>query len=212
MEKFLAPNGEYILVPDSRVTTFGLTKQQNELVENSLPSKGCVLYDTDVPTDLVAISASSLIINASALDSNGRELIFDCYTELGESIDETVFWLGYPKPPQPLRARFKCYESFEEIASNMKYLLLSAYKKSRNARDFSKKMANCLIILSSIRSNPGIKTQELSEKLEVSTRTIQRYISTLQVAGEWIEYDPVKKGWTLSHGISILFGDHLKDE
>lgn len=106
--------------------------------------------------------------------------------------------------------------ALKEFIAKRKNRLYSSYIMGiiyiRNAVSFSKKIANCLIILSSIRSKPGIKTQELSEKLEISTRTVQRYISTLQVAGEWIEYDPVKKGWTLSHGISILFGDHLKDE
>ena len=66
------------------------------------------------------------------------------------------------------------------------------------------------MILSLIRSHPGIKTQELVDKLEMPTRTIQRYISALQAAGEWIEYDTYKRGWQIQYGISILFGDHLK--
>ena len=66
------------------------------------------------------------------------------------------------------------------------------------------------MILSLIRSHPGIKTQELVDKLEMPTRTIQRYISALQAAGEWIEYDTHTRGWQLQYGISILFGDHLK--
>ena len=42
-------------------------------------------------------------------------------------------------------------------------------------------------------------------------RTVQRHIATLQAAGEWIEYDTKKRGWQLQYGVSILFGDHLKD-
>ena len=38
MKTFLAPNGEYITIPDGRVTTFGLSKEQNELVKNALPT------------------------------------------------------------------------------------------------------------------------------------------------------------------------------
>lgn len=68
------------------------------------------------------------------------------------------------------------------------------------------------MILSIIRLQPGIRTQELADKLEVSVRTVQRHISTLQAAGEWIEYDTAKRGWRLQFGISVLFGDHLKDE
>lgn len=118
--------------------------------------------------------------------------------------------LVIPSPPRHLRAKFKCYENFEELATNLQYHLLSAHSKSKKAKDFSKKMADCLMILSLIRSHPGIKTQDLVDKLEIPTRTIQRYISTLQAAGEWIEYDTHKRGWQLQYGISILFGDHLK--
>ena len=61
MRTFLAPNGEYITVPDGRVTTFGLSKEQNTVVENSLPAKGYELLDSDVPTDLIAVSAAAII-------------------------------------------------------------------------------------------------------------------------------------------------------
>ena len=98
MKTFLAPNGEYITIPDGRVTTFGLSKEQNELVKNALPAKGYELLDTDAPTDLIAISAAALIINAAALDSDSKEMIIDYYTEIGGCTDETVFWLGYPCP------------------------------------------------------------------------------------------------------------------
>ena len=77
MKTFLAPNGEYITIPDGRVTTFGLSKEQNELVKNALPAKGYELLDTDAPTDLIAISAAALIINAAALDSDSKEMIID---------------------------------------------------------------------------------------------------------------------------------------
>ena len=66
------------------------------------------------------------------------------------------------------------------------------------------------MILSLIRSHPGIKTQELVDKFEMPTRTIQRYIFALQAPGEWIEYDTHKRGWQLQYSISILFGFHLK--
>ena len=39
MKKVFAPNGNYIIVPDDRVMTFGLTKMQNESVGKVLPIK-----------------------------------------------------------------------------------------------------------------------------------------------------------------------------
>ena len=44
-----------------------------------------------------------------------------------------------------------------------------------------------------IRSRSSMRTQELVGELELSPRTIQRYISTLQAAGEWIAYDHKKR-------------------
>ena len=205
MKTFLAPNGEYIAVPDGRVITFGLSEEQNNLVKNALPTQGYELLDTDAPTDLIAISASALIIIADALDTDSRDIISDYYTEIGGCTDETVFWLGYTKPPNHLQTKFKCYESFDELATNLKYHLLSAHSKSKKAKNFSKQLMECLLIMKLIRSRPGIRTQELVEELELSTRTVQRYISTLQAAGEWIAYDHTKKGWYLQDGMSPLF-------
>lgn len=205
MKTFLAPNGEYITVPDGRVTSFGLSDEQNKVVKNALPVKGYELLDTDASSDLIAISAAALIINAAALDTDSREMVFDYYTEVGDCTDETVFWIGSPKPPNHLRAKFKCYENFDKLAVNLKYHLLSAYSKSKKARDFSKQLMECLLIMKLIRSRPGIRTQEIVDELELSTRTVQRYISTLQAAGEWIAYDHTKKGWYLQDGVSPLF-------
>ena len=92
----------------------------------------------------------------------------------------------------------------------MKYRLLNAHRKKKEVKNFSKQISDSLVILSSIRSHPDIRTQELSEKLELPIRTIQRHIAALQAAGEWIEYDTKKHGWQLQSGISILFGDHLR--
>lgn len=205
MKRFLAPNGEYITVPDGRVTTFGLNKEQNELVVAALPAKGYELLVTDAPTDLIAISASALIINAAALDAESCEMVFDYYEEVVDCTDESVFWIGNPTPTNHLRVKFKCYESFDELAVNLKYHLLSAHRKSKKAKDFSKQLMECLLIMKLIRSHPGIRTQELGEELELSIRTVQRYISTLQAAGEWIAYDHAKKGWYLQDGVSPLF-------
>lgn len=205
MTTFLAPDGEYITVPDGRVTTFGLSEEQNKLVEIALPTKGYELLDTDVPTDLIAISAAASIIIAAALDEESREMVFDYYTEIGACTDETIFWIGCPRPPHHLQAKFKCYENFEELAANLKYHLLSAHKKSKKVKDFSKRLMDCLLIMKLIRSRPGIRTQELVDELELSMRTVQRYISTLQAAGEWIAYDHTKKGWYLQDGVSPLF-------
>lgn len=205
MKKVFAPNGNYVIVPDDRVMTFGLTKMQNESVGKVLPIKECELYVTDVPEDLIAISASAVIINAEKLSKSNVDMMFDYYTEIGKSADETVYWIGVPEPPKQLQKVIRTYSCFDELSVELKYQLLTAYRKSRKAKDFSRKMADCIKIISLVKARPGIKTQEIAERLEVSTRTVQRYISTLQVAGEGIEYDNTKKGWFLPGNYSILF-------
>ena len=205
MKKVFTPNGNYIIVPDDRVMTFGLTKMQNESVGKVLPIKECELYVTDVPEDLIAISASAVIINAEKLSKSNVDMMFDYYTEIGKSADETVYWIGVPEPPKQLQKVIRTYSCFDELSVELKYQLLTAYRKSRKAKDFSRKMADCIKIISLVKARPGIKTQEIAERLEVSTRTVQRYISTLQIAGEGIEYDNTKKGWFLPGNYSILF-------
>ena len=61
--------------------------------------------------------------------------------------------------------------------------------------------------LASLRKEKKLTQQELAEKLEVSERSVQRYIETLRIAGEWIEYDTALKGWKLSVGKSVLWDD-----
>ena len=165
--------------------------------------------DTDCPTDLIAVSASASIINASALDQDDMQMLLDFYDEVNGCTDETVLWIGEPKPPVTLRKTLKCYESFDAIREKLRYILLSAHSKSKKAADYSKKLADGIQILSLIRNRPGITTQEISDIMELRPRTVQRYIAALQATGEWIEYDRTLKGWGLQKGISILFGDHL---
>ncbi len=86
-------------------------------------------------------------------------------------------------------------------------IAIGAYRRSKKNVNFSSTLANTIIILSQIRNKPFVTTKELAEKLELSERTIQRYIETLRVAGEWIEYDISRKGWRLCDGKSILWGD-----
>ncbi len=195
------------MMREHRILTFGLTDEQNEIVKANVPAKDYEVFDTDAPTDIIAIGSVAMIIQASELEEDSVGMLFDYYTQINGCTDETVIWLGEPKPPVPLRKTLKCYEKFEEIRDKLKYILLSAHTKSKKAADYSKKLADGIKILSLIRNRPGITTQEISEMMELQPRTVQRYIAALQATGEWIEYDRTLKGWCLFRGISVLFGD-----
>ena len=86
-------------------------------------------------------------------------------------------------------------------------ILLNAYKKKKKIISFSRSLSNTLMVLRRIRQKPYITTRELSEDVEMTPRTIQRYIETLRMAGEFIEYDTHKKGWHLQDGKSVFLGD-----
>ena len=45
---------------DYRVNTFGLTDEENTLVEESLPTRAYELYIADAPTDVIAIGCQAL--------------------------------------------------------------------------------------------------------------------------------------------------------
>ncbi len=197
------------MIGEHRISTFGLTEEQNEYIRQNAPVRDYEILNTECPTDLIAVSASAMLVNASALKQDDLQMLIDYYAEVNGCTDETVLWLGEPKPPVPLRKTLKCYENFNAVRDKLRYILLSAHSKSKKAADYSKKLADGIQILSLVRNRPGITTQEISEIMELQPRTVQRYIAALQATGEWIEYDRTLKGWGLQKGISILFGDHL---
>lgn len=192
---------------DHRILTFGLTEAQNAWVEENLPTRDYEVFDTDAPTDVIAIGCEAMIVNASAMEQDDADMIFGYYQEVNGCTDETILWLGEPMPPKAARKFFKCYDSFDAIKDKLKYLLLTAHSKSKKAHEYSEKLVNGLKILALIRKHPGISTQKLSELTELPLRSVQRYIAALQATGEWIEYDRALRGWKLFHGISILYGD-----
>lgn len=192
---------------EHRIITFGLTDEQNEVVKANVPAKDYEVFDTDEPTDIIAIGSVAVIIQASAMDKEMIEMLFDFYSEVGNNTYETVVWLGEPIPPRGVSKLFKCYNSFSDIEDNLKYILLTAHRRTKKSDEYSEKFYYGIKIIAAIRRKPGIKTKELAELLEISPRSVQRYIAALQVAGEFIEYDSSKKGWKLMGGKSEFFGD-----
>ena len=190
-----------------KVITYGLTEGQNDYTASCLPNRNFEILVSETPTDLIALDCTAIIINGCALTEESDELLFDYCREIDGCTDETLIWIGEPYPPLDLQKVFKCYSSFEEISEKLKYLLLSAYAKSKKATEYSTKLVIGFKILSLIRNYPGITTKELADEVSIPIRTTQRTIAALQAAGEWIEYDRTLRGWKLFHGVSILFGD-----
>ena len=188
------------------IGTFGLTDEQIAVVEKNLPVKDCEIMKTDCFSDIVATTEMAIIVIWEKLSADERDLLIGFYSEIAP-FSETMILIGNVDIPNELKNFVSIYDSFEKFSANMKYVLLGAYKKSKKNENFSSTLANTIMILSQIRNKPFVTTKELSDKLELSERTIQRYIETLRVAGEWIEYDTSKRGWKLTDGKSILWGD-----
>jgi biotin operon repressor len=188
------------------IATFGLNEDEKAYIEKNLPQKECEIMDTDVVTDIVASSEFAVIVRADAMSQADMDLLYDYYGEVAP-LSETVIFIGDVMIPAKLRNHIAVYKDFDTLKENLKYILLSAYRKQKKSENFSATLANAILILSTIRRQPYITSAELAEKLELSQRSVQRYIETLRVAGEWIEYDTAHKGWHLQVGKSVLWGD-----
>ncbi|WP_302163474.1 HTH domain-containing protein [uncultured Clostridium sp.] len=192
------------------VATFGLDEEENAFIEKHLPQKECGIMDTDVVTDIIAIDEFAVIVRADAMSQSDMEMLYDFYGEVAP-LSETVIFIGDVTVPANLKNHIAVYKDFDTLKENLKYILLSAYRKQKKSENFSATLANAILILSTIRRQPYITSAELAEKLEISPRSVQRYIETLRVAGEWIEYDTTHKGWYLQVGKSVLWGDFDED-
>ena len=188
------------------VAVLGLTADEQAIIKKNLPQKECEIMDTDDARDIIAVSEFAVIVNVSVMDEEDINMLLDFYTEIAP-YSETVIFIGQVEIPKVLVNHITVYKDFEELEENIKYVLLSAYRKQKKSDNFSATLANAITILSLIRKQPYITSAELAEKLELSQRSVQRYIETLRVAGEWIEYNPEKRGWMLSEGKSVLWGD-----
>ena len=193
------------------IGAFGLSDDQLAVLKKNIPTVNCEIMDTESFTDIIAHSEIANVVIWDKLSDDDKSLLIDFYTEIAP-FSETMVLIGDVDIPRELRNCVAVYSSFDHFAENAKYILLGAHRKTKRDKEFSKTLANCLKILSLLRKKQYITTREMAEELELSKRTIQRYIETLRVAREWIEYDANHRGWYLAaKGKSILWGDVFDD-
>ena len=188
---------------EKRIAVWKLLPEEIDMAASCLPAKDIDIVEVTCATDLIAMSWLAILVNADAMAKDDREMLYWFYQEAGEAA-ETLLVFGASDVPAELRRIVRTYRSVQDVGENLKYILLTAYRKKKNSENFSATLARAIRILSYIRSTPGITTAALAERLEVSPRSIQRSIETLRVAGKWIEYDTVRKGWKLGMDKSIL--------
>ena len=188
------------------VFVYGFSQSEEQYIQKMLPTQESYLISTDCMTDILAINSYVIFIKVNAVSEQDLQLLWDYYLEVSPTWD-TVVLIGNPVVPKALKNEIKVYANFKELQQEIKYILLNARRKQKKSVTFSNTVAMAIRILSEIHLHPGITTSQLAEKLEVSQRTVQRYVETLRVAGEWIEYDAKTKGLSLVDGKSVLWGE-----
>ena len=194
------------MIHTDNVFSYGFTQFEEGCIRKLLPAKKSYLTSTECFTDVIACHSYAIFINAMTVSADDLQMLWEFYLEVGPT-SETVVLVGHAEVPKQLKGRIKVFSSFEELQSELKYVLLSAYRNSKKNETFSATLANAIMILSQIRLYPGTTTEQLAKRLEISRRSVQRYIETLRVAGEWIEYGRTLRGWKLTEGKSVLWGD-----
>ena len=165
------------------IGTYGLSDEEIAVIRENIPTRKCEVMDTDCFSDIVACSEMAIIVIWDKLTADDKSLLIDFYSEIAP-FSETMVLIGAPDIPDELKKEVSIYPTFEEFSANAKYVLLSAYRRTKKNENFSTTLANSIMILNLIRKKPFVTTKELAEKLELSERTVQRYIETLRVAGE----------------------------
>jgi hypothetical protein len=123
MKTFDAITGYTPHAYEGRIITFGLTEEENSCLKILLHNKNFEIYTTDIASDLVALLATAIIVNATKLEVNDFNILENYYTEVGEDAAETVFWIGSPLPPLYLQRIFKCHNKFDDIVPEIKKVL-----------------------------------------------------------------------------------------
>ena len=178
------------------IMCYGLTKEEANVVYNNLPARNFNVITVDNFTDIIASVQMVAIIRWECMTESDRTAFEIYFTDIQPFL-ETVIVIGNSNVNSNLKKYIHEYDSFDIMVENLSYKILDAYKKTKKSVNFSTKLANALVILKKISKKPYISTQELADILELSPRSVQRYIETLRVAGEWIEYDTQKKGWIM---------------
>ena len=187
----------------NQIITYGLTNEEIVELQNVKPNKDCSIIIADCATDIIAIGAYTAIVRKSELDQSDYDLLSSYLEEVGDYAD-TVILIGEDDKLQKYSKKVKVFATFGDFIEKAKFTLVASYAKHKQSDEFSSKISFALRIVILIKRNPGISTAVLAEELGVSQRSVQRYIKTLCMSGEWIDYDTSLHGWRLEHEKSFL--------
>ena len=192
------------------VLVYGISDDQFAIICEELPSSDIRVVDcSDCFTDIIALPYIAVILNPDVMEQEHIDYFNDYANEVLYFTEKIIFTKDHPVLKQLNKnVKHVVLDGDFEIKAKIKYLLLDATRSDRRNDTYSDTIAQTIRVLSEIRKHPGITTAELAEIIERNAKTVQRYITTLNCAGEFIEYDRKKKGWFLFDNKSVLWGDY----
>ena len=192
------------------VLVYGISDNQFAIICEELPSSDIRVVDcSDCFTDIIALPYIAVILNPDVMEQEHIDYFNDYANEVLYFTEKIIFTKDHPVLKQLNKnVKHVFLDGDFEIKAKIKYLLLDATRSDRRNDTYSDTIAQTIRVLSEIRKHPGITTAELAEIIERNAKTVQRYITTLNCAGEFIEYDRKKKGWFLFDNKSVLWGDY----
>ena len=191
------------------ILVYGITNEELAIITDSLPYKNMRIVDCfDCFTDLIALPYIAAVINPDFLTDEDIGTLNE-YADDVQYLSERYIFTKQNDILNNLSKRLKYIVlENEEFAYKLKYVLLEAGRTEKKNDGYSDTITQTIRVLAEIRKHPYITTSQLAEKIERNPRTVQRYIATLNYAGEFIEYDKKKKGWFLYENKSVLWGDY----
>lgn len=192
------------------VMVYGITDEQFAIICDELPNKEIRVCDvTEQYTDIIALPFIAAIFNPAAINEDIIDYLNGFSDEVMHYTEKFIFTKYHPVLEQLNKnVKYVILDGDVEIKSKIKFILLDALQADKRNEAYSDTVAQTIRVLSEIRKHPYITTAELAEIIERNTRTVQRYITTLNCAGEFIEYDRKRKGWYLPENKSVLWGDY----
>ena len=182
---------------------YDLSQEQIDILEGCLPENTMLHDATLCATDIIAIPALGVVINPTAMPTRDLEMILDYYKEVGWNLSELVVFTK--KIAVPMTAKIIYLDDGDFNARKVQTLLSQANARKKRNAGYHARIALCLLVLKTIRNRPGISTKSIADECDVSEKSILRFIETLRVSGEWIDYDHQSRGWKLHPAMSSFF-------
>lgn len=186
---------------DCSIMVYGLTKKQISIISKNVQKNlKTVITKTDCYLDIFALPiAEFYIVDSKKIPAEDMEVFNELYVET--FYKNTTYFMSKEKR---LKKHHKFFKDEKDFEKNIAYVILGFISEHKKRAAFSEQISNVLYVLKRILAKPYITTKEIAKELELSERSVQRYIETLNIAGEEIFYDTKKHGWYLFDGESYL--------